>query len=345
MDHREARRNELSYEEHCRILDEITAAGCLWLLYTGGEIFARSDFLDIYSHAKRNGLLVTLFTNATLITPAIADRLLDLRPFAIEVSLYGRTSQTHERITGVPGSYEHCLRGIRLLAERGLPLTIKTMAISLNKHEIREMQQFVKTELGLEFKFDTMINPRIDCSQDPLAVRMRPEEIVALDLQYPERISEWKRFCEHCHGPVHDPKRKDALFDCGAGVHAFAIDPSGRLSNCLLWSVDTYDLREGSFQEGWEKFLGTVLDKKATRQTKCRACDIKNMCGMCPVNGQLECLDPETPVDFLCRVAHLRAYALGLSVSPHGKCAYCEGGREYETIMETVAALRGERVE
>ena len=112
-----------------------------------------------------------------------------------------------------------------------------------------------------------------------------------------------------------------------------------------MCSGDTYDLREGSFQEGWEKFMVTVLDKKATRQTKCRACDLKNMCGMCPVNGQLECLDPETPVDFLCRVSHLRAYSLGLSVSPHGNCAYCVGGREYEAMMETVAALQGERVE
>ena len=50
-----ARRSELTYEEHCRILDEITEAGCLWLLYTGGEILARKDFLDIYTYAKRRG--------------------------------------------------------------------------------------------------------------------------------------------------------------------------------------------------------------------------------------------------------------------------------------------------
>lgn len=296
--------------------------------------------MDIYTHAKRNGLLVTLFTNATLITPAIADRLFALRPFAIEVSLYGRTSQTHERITGILGSYERCLRGIRLLTERGLPLILKTMVITHNKHEIQDMQRFVEKELRLEFRFDAMINPRIDCSQKPLAVRLKPEEVVALDLQDPRRIFEWTRFCEHFHGPPNDYGRKEALFDCWAGVNAFAIDPWGRLSNCLMWSGDTYDLREGSFQEGWEKFLVTVLDKKATRQTKCRACNLKNMCGMCPVNGQLECSDPETPVDFLCHVAHLRAYALDLPVAPHGNCEYCEGGGKYDAIMESAAALR-----
>jgi len=343
LDHRETRRNELSYEAHCRILDEITAAGCLFLLYTGGEIFARSDFPDIYTYAKQKGLLITLFTNATLITPATADYLASQRPFSIEISLYGRTRETHERITGIPGSHERVLRGIRLLAERGLPLTIKTMALTLNQHELRDMQQLVEIELGLKFKFDAMINPRIDYAQDPLAVRLRPEEIVALDLQYPERISEWKQFCEHFHGSAHDPKRKEALFDCGAGVQAFAVDPFGRLSACLTWPGETYDLRRGSFQEGWEIFLETLLEQKATRQTKCRTCGLKNMCGMCPVNARLECRDPETPVDFLCRTAHLRAYAMNIPVTAHGACEYCEGGSQYGAMMETAAALRADQ--
>src|ERR1700681_1575110 len=43
----EAKRGEMSYDEHCRLLDQMADAGCLWILYTGGEIFARKDFLDI----------------------------------------------------------------------------------------------------------------------------------------------------------------------------------------------------------------------------------------------------------------------------------------------------------
>ena len=71
-DDQQARRHELTYNQHCRILDEIAAAGCLWLLYTGGEIFVRQDFLDIYTYAKQKGLLITLFTNGILINENIA---------------------------------------------------------------------------------------------------------------------------------------------------------------------------------------------------------------------------------------------------------------------------------
>jgi radical SAM protein with 4Fe4S-binding SPASM domain len=335
-----ARRSELTYEEHCRILDEITEAGCLWLLYTGGEIFARKDFLDIYTYARQKGLIITLFTNGTLITPRVADYLVQWRPFSIEITLYGHTPETYERLTGVPGSYQRCLHAIHLLKARGLPVKLKTVAVTINKHEIWDMKRFVEEELGLEFKFDAMINPRIDCSQSPLAVRLRPQEIVELDLQDPERVAEWKRFAAQFSGPVHTAGHSDELYHCGGGINSFAIDPQGKMSICVLSHVDTYDLRTGNFREAWESFLFKVRQRKITRPTKCTACEIKALCGMCPANGELEAKDPESPVDFLCQVAHLRAQALGLLIPPHGECEYCQGGRGYQELMRSVAALQ-----
>jgi len=320
----QARRRELSYEEHCRILDEIVEAGCFWLLYTGGEIFARRDFIAIYKHAKLQGLLITLFTNAVLINEKIADSLAEYPPLSIEISLYGHTKNTYEKITGTPGSFQRCLRGIRLLMERGMDVKLKTVTMTLNKYEIWEMKRFVEEDLGLEFRYDAMISPRLDGSQDPLTLRLTPEEVVDLDLQDPERLAEWNRFCERYIAPSSDPSHSDDLYQCGGGIGSFAIDPSGNLSVCGMSTRDTYDLKQGSFRHGWENFLSRVRQKKITRQTRCFACEIKSMCGMCPANGELENKDPEEPVDFLCRVAHLRAHALGLTVPPHGECEYCK---------------------
>jgi len=341
MGDQEARLSELSYEEHCRIVDEITEAGCFWLLYTGGEIFARRDFLDIYTYAKEKGLIITLFTNGTLITPKVADYLVEWWPFAIEITLYGRTKETYERLTGIPGSYERCMRGIRLLKERGLPLKLKTVAVTVNKHEIWEMQRFVEEDLGLEFKFDAMMSPRIDCSQSPLAVRLKPEEIVELDLQDPRRLAEWKKFMAQFNAPAQAPAPSDQVYHCGGGINSFAIDPQGKMSICVLSHFDTYDLRKGSFREAWESFLFKVRQKKATRITKCTACQLKSLCGMCPANGELENGDPEAPVDFLCQVAHLRAHSFGFPVPSHGECEYCEGGKRFQDLMRARDALKG----
>ena len=76
-----------------------------------------------------------------------------------------------------------------------------------------------------------------------------------------------------------------------------------------------------------------------TKQTKCVACDIKILCNMCPANAQLECMDAESPVDYLCQVAHLRAYCFGIPIPPHGDCEYCEGGCRHAEIMQEVKKL------
>jgi radical SAM protein with 4Fe4S-binding SPASM domain len=334
-----ARARELTLDEHRRILDELAEAGCLWLLFTGGEIFARRDFLDIYIHARRLGFLVTLFTNGTLITPQVADRLAEFRPFAIEITLYGATRATYERLTGVAGAYDRCLRGIELLLERRLPLALKTVAVTLNVHELWDMQRFAE-ERGLEFKFDAMMNPRIDCSHSPLATRLSPEEAVALDLQDDRRMEEWRLFAERFFRPANPPERRHELYHCGGGVNSFAIDPYGGMSICVLSQRDKYDLRRGSVREGWEHFLRAVRARTITRPTKCTDCELKSLCGMCPANGELENGDPEAPVDFLCHVAHLRAYAFGLPFAPHGPCEYCEGGERYDAIRRSAARLK-----
>jgi radical SAM protein with 4Fe4S-binding SPASM domain len=334
-----ARGGELTYKEHCRILDEITGAGCLYLLYTGGEIFVRRDFLDIYTYAKRKGLLITLFTNGTLISPKIADYLVEWRPFAIEITLYGYTRETYERLTGIPGSYDRCMKGMRLLLERRLPLKLKTVALTINRHEVWDMKRFAEQELDVEFKFDSLMNPRIDCSQSPLAVRLRPEEIVEFDLLDPKRAAEWKQFAEK-HGGASAPEEQARVYHCGGGISAWAIDPEGKLSICALSHAEKFDLRKSSFREGWEVFLKEVREKEITRLTKCTQCRIQAMCGMCAANGELESGHPEAPVDFLCHVAHLRAYTLDIPVPAHGPCEYCEGGSRHDDLRESLDRLR-----
>ncbi len=339
MDDGPARSRELSLAEHRRILDEITEAGCLWLLYTGGEIFARPDFLDIYTHAKRNGLLLTLFTNGTLITPRIADYLAEYRPLSVEITLYGASADTYERVTGVRGSYARCLRGIRLLLERRLPLKLKAVGITYNRHELAAMRGLAE-DLGVAFAFDAEINPHIDCSPEPLAVRLAPAQVVALDLQDERRLNEWRQLAAR-HGEQGSAgPMPEQLYDCGAGLLSFAIDPEGMLTLCVISHRDRYDLRRGTFREGWDRFLLEVRSRTTACRTRCAACNLRWICGSCPATGYLETGDPEDPVDFLCETSHLRAYALGLPVPRHGDCPYCEGGAANGRLASALASLR-----
>ena len=246
--------------------------GCFWLLYTGGEIFARKDFLEIYTYAKKKGFLITLFTNGTIINEQIADYLVEWPPFAIEITLYGRTRETYEALTAVPGSYDRCLRGIKLLKERGLPLKLKTVATSINKHEIGAMQQFAEEELCVDFKVDGQINPRIDCSQSPLAVRITPEEAVALDLCAPKRIAEYRKLAKAGLESPPALSQIDTTYSCGGGMNSFAINAYGEVGICVISQQETFGIREAGVKSVWEESL--LQTAKSEAQNNNEVCPV-----------------------------------------------------------------------
>jgi radical SAM protein with 4Fe4S-binding SPASM domain len=335
----EAKSREMTKEEHFRVLDELVEMGCFWILYTGGEIFARKDFLEIYTYAKKKGFLITLFTNGTIITEQIADYLAEWPPFAIEITLYGRTRETYEALTMIPGSYDRCLRGIRLLKERGLPLKLKTVATSINKHEVMAMRRFAEDEFGVEFKMDGQINPRIDCSQSPLAVRLTPEELVALDMAAPKAVDEYRRLAKRDFENPPNMAVSNTLYFCGGGVGGFALNAHGELGICVISQQETFQVRDAGVREIWEGSLAELRNRKRVRLTKCTTCRIQSLCGMCPANGELESGDRESPVEFLCEVAHLRAAVIGAEVPRHGDCNFCRGGSQHDSVLESARRI------
>jgi radical SAM protein with 4Fe4S-binding SPASM domain len=339
MGDQDARSREMTTVEHFKMLDELVEMGCFWLLYTGGEIFARKDFLEIYTYAKQKGFLITLFTNGTLINDKIADYLVEWPPFAIEITLYGRTRETYEALTMVPGSYDRCLRGIMLLKERGLPLKLKTVATSINKHEVVAMRQFAEEELGVEFKFDAQINPRIDCSQSPLAVRLTPEEAVALDMSSPRGVADYRRLAQKDSQAPRDSKN-DTVYICGGGINSFAVNAYGEMGICVISQQDTFRVQEIGLRRVWEESLLQLRSRKRTQATKCVECRIQSLCGMCPANGEMENGDKEIPVDFIFNVAHLRAAVIGADVSPHGNCEFCLGGDRHAEVMTSARRIQ-----
>jgi radical SAM protein with 4Fe4S-binding SPASM domain len=308
-------RKELTRAEICDILDEIVDEGCLWLLLTGGEPLLRPDFSEIYTYAKRKGLILSLFTNGTLLTPRIVEHLAEWCPFVVEITLYGRTQETYERVTGVPGSHARCMRGIDLLLEREIPLKLKTMLMTLNQHELWDMEAYADG-LGVDFRFDPMLNAGLDGVADPTQYRLAPEEVVSFDLADAKRLERWHEFCERFIASPSDP---ESLYICGAGLSSFHIGPYGELSACMIARQPSYGLRGGTFHQGWHEFIPWVRAQKRTQQTPCAQCELMSLCGQCPGWAQLEHGDQERPVPYLCQVAHRRARAFGLETSENRK--------------------------
>ncbi len=283
------------------LLDEICKAGCLYLLFSGGEPLLREDFPEIYRYAKEKGFLITVFTNGTLVSDNIARLFEDLPPRVVEISVYGATEPTYERITGVKGSYQHYLSGIKKLLDCGINVRLKTILMTLNSHEFSDMENMAK-EFGVKFRFDAAIFPRLNGDMSPMGLRVSPAEAVDKEFSDSERVIQWERFLDN-HRLASS---SDDLYQCGAGVTGFHIDPFGILRPCLMTTTLSHDLLNGNFPAGWKEITSRIREEKADRDFTCHTCEMKLHCGYCPAFFLMENKDAQVRSEYLCAMGNSR---------------------------------------
>jgi MoaA/NifB/PqqE/SkfB family radical SAM enzyme len=298
---------ELRTDRILSILDEVTEAGCLFMLLTGGEPLLHPDFAEIYAHARTRGLNVTVFTNGTLVDDATIALFREYPPKVVEVSLYGATAATYERISGVPGSHARCLAGIRRLYAGNIRLVLKTTLMTLNRDEIPAMREFARS-MGLQLRMSPGIIPTLDGEQVPLALRVSPDEAVRIELEEEGRLEEWQDSLARAHRK--GPRRGDSLYRCAAGLRSFYINDHGFLRPCQMTQDISYDLKQGDFLTGWQEISRRTRALKAPPDCRCTNCESMTLCPYCPPAFRLETGDAAVPSDHVCVIGRKRHEAV-----------------------------------
>jgi radical SAM protein with 4Fe4S-binding SPASM domain len=311
-----AKAKEMSLEEILNIARQAVKMGAMWCLITGGEPLLREDFLDIYMGLKRLGLLVSVFTNATLINEEHIALFKKYPPRDIEITVYGVTKETYEAVTRRSGSFEKFMNGLNALIKNGVRIRLKAMAIRANLHEQKAIADFCREQTKDYYRFDPQLHLRFDGNlkrnEEIRAQRLTPEQIVELENSDEQRISAMRKGCDELINEKFTHYGCDHLFHCGAGNGSFSVSYDGKFRLCSsLWAEGTtYDLRKGTLKQAWEEFVPRVRDMRSQRKEfldSCRKCALVNLCLWCPAHAHLETgiLDGSTP--FFCEVAHKRA--------------------------------------
>ena len=320
---RVAKDKELSFKEIKEIVDEAVSLGALWCLITGGEPLLREDFSSVYLYIKKKGLLVSVFTNATLMREEHVRLFQKYPPRELEVTVYGVTQETYERVTRRAGSYAAFMRGLALLLESGIKVRLKAMALRSNLHEMPEIARFCRERTRDYFRLDPFLHLRYDGDQERneeiRSERLSPEEIAALERSDPERLEALQKSCERLIASNSSVPDCNHLFHCGAGNDSFSLSYNGLLRLCSsLWQPDcVYNLKRGNLKEAWQTFIPQVREMRSNKKeflSKCLGCSIVNLCMWCPAHAQLETGAMDTPVDYFCRVAHARTEFFGKTV-------------------------------
>ncbi len=270
---------EMPTERVLEVIDEICDAGCLYLVITGGDPMIRRDFPEIYRYARERGLIVTVFCDGILVTDAIVELFSEYPPYKVDISVYGSTAQTYEAVTRVQGSFSRFLEGVRRLAAAGIPFSLKTVLMTINRHEVEAMRHMAD-ELGADgFRVDSAIFPCLpDGDRGPLELRLDPEEAVAVELSDPRAMVQWIDYTERQRGGGPE----DRLYVCGAGVTNFYIDPYGNASPCLMTTNHCYPMTaERSFRQLWSQELRQI-GRIPAGDFVCNGCEMRPACMGCP---------------------------------------------------------------
>ena len=311
-----AKTEEMSVEEILSIARQAVEMGAMWCLITGGEPLLREDFSEIYIGLKRLGLLVSVFTNATLINDEHIALFKKYPPRDIEITVYGVTKETYEAVTRRPGSFERFIHGLDALTINGVRIRLKAMAIQANLHEQQAIAYFCRERTKDYYRFDPQLHLRFDGNpgrnEEIRAQRLTSEQIVALENSDEQRINAMRKECDTLINEEFTHYGCDHLFHCGAGNGSFNVSYDGKFRLCSsLWAEGTtYDLRRGTLKDAWENFVPHVRDLRSRRKEyleSCRKCALVNLCLWCPADAHLETgmLDGSTP--YFCEVAHKRA--------------------------------------
>lgn len=188
---REAMSKELSAEQWIRIGEEARDEGLYFLTLTGGEIFLRSDFRQIYEAFSNMGFRIALYTNGSMINEETARWLSRIPPALVSVTMYGASSETYEIITGHRDGFDRTMRGIRALMDNGIPTEIKTTVVKANQNELEAMTR-IADQFGLMLGLVNYVATRRDgAGTDPLTNRLTPQETVLHNERFEKYITDY----------------------------------------------------------------------------------------------------------------------------------------------------------
>ena len=311
---------ELSLEEIENIADQAVAQGAMWCLLTGGEPLLRKDFSDIYLMLKRKGLLMSVFTNATLVQEQHIELFTTYPPRDLEATVYGASKETFERVTRKEGSFDRFMRNLEHLRRAGVNVRLKAMALRSNVHEMKEIADFCREYTKDFFRYDPNLQYRFD--GDPArnkeinSERLSPQEIVDLERNDEERSQALQNHCDELMLHIDPDSERTNVFKCGvASGGSITIGADGRLRLCSdLFHPDFMaDLRRESLAGALDRLLPRAAALTSERKEfvqNCAHCAIVNFCQWCPADAWLESGRLDEPINYFCRVAHERINAV-----------------------------------
>lgn len=322
-DERDRLGHELTTEEWVRLARETLELGTLNLMLTGGEVLLRPDFEELYTKLAHMGFLISVNTNATLMTTKVADLFAKYPPSTVSVTLYGASPQTYEAVCGSADGFQKALEGLEMLSKLPTELMVRTTFVKANWHEYPQLR-----EIADRFSGSFAINPFVTkpvrgAVRDLENIRLTAEEVYWVDEENTEnyrkqreascatvgKLTKTELIGEERIKLVSDMikvlnKVPPTLLHCAAAKTQYAISWDGRMLPCLNFDTPcTFPLDIG-MKASWNRLLDLCMEIPACPE--CQSCEDADYCMNCPGYLQTETGKFDKAAPYLCALAKAR---------------------------------------
>jgi radical SAM protein with 4Fe4S-binding SPASM domain len=307
----EAADSDLTTEQAERLIDQLAAIGreqhfMPILVFSGGEPLCRNDIFRLIRYAADQQVKCALATNGTLITTAIAEQIKTSGVQRVSVSLDGATSEVHNQLRKLDGSFEAAIAGVDCLRAQNIPFQFNMTVTRQNRRQLDAVFQLAR-RLGAVAVHLFMLVP-VGCGETLSDKDMlSPEEYEDVLIQTAHKAASESLEIKVTCGPhyervireqkiLHSSKTHKSSKGCLAGLGVLFVSHRGDVQPCGYLPVQCGNILQTPLREIWihSEDLATMRDTKMLKG-KCGICGYRDVCGGCRARAFAATGDYMTP--------------------------------------------------
>ena len=302
----------LTLEQWISLAEQARKEGMLYLLLTGGEPLLWPHFWELYEALYKMGFLIGINTNGSMIDEKLIERWKEHPPYRVNVTLYGATDDTYEKLCDVKKVCSKVKNAICAMAAEGITVKLNCSLTPYNARDLEEMIQFAKDK-KVAITVSTYMYPpvRRDAEMTGKNDRFQPEEAAYYHLQryrYQKGEDAYRLYLENILKGLADPAGlEDSCIDpaegklrCRAGSAAFWVTWDGYVTPCGMMPEPRIDLTGRKFSEVWKELV-TVSAGLRTSGI-CEHCADQQMCHSCAAMAYAETGQVSGVPTYLCKM-------------------------------------------
>lgn len=286
--------------------------GMLFPLLTGGEPLLHPDFRKIYEGLINMGMQISVNSNGSLIDRDWARWFAKQPPVRINLTLYGGSEDTYEKLCGNGAAFEKVRNAVQYLKEAGVPVKFNCSVTPQNVQDLEQMIAFAK-KVESPIEVATYMFPpvrRENGSMYGQNDRLSPEEAgkARAYADYLRAEPKWllgqaarfRHFVSLDQLDFELMERKDMRMQCRAGHSSFWIDWQGNITNCGMFGSVEFPLKNRTVKDAWTELREHTHAMKYA--PVCSGCPNLPLCHSCIAMVQNECGNTDGRPEYLCRM-------------------------------------------